>query len=37
MNMDTAIAALVRTNLKAHGLDIPGNVYFDPNPDEFET
>ncbi|MEE3392881.1 MAG: GNAT family N-acetyltransferase [Lachnospiraceae bacterium] len=28
-----AIAALVRTNLKAHGLDIPGTVCFDPNLD----
>ena len=26
---DPAVAQLVRTNLKAHGLDIPGTVYFD--------
>ena len=26
---DTALAALIRTNLKAHQLDIPGTVYFD--------
>lgn len=26
---DAALAALIRHNLKAHGLDIPGTVYFD--------
>lgn len=26
---DAALAALIRENLKAHGLDIPGTVYFD--------
>ncbi len=26
---DAALAALIRANLKAHGLDIPGTVYFD--------
>ena len=26
---DVALAALIRTNLKAHHLDIPGTVYFD--------
>ena len=28
---DTAVAELVRRNLKAHHLDIPGTVYFDEN------
>ena len=28
---DTAVAELVRSNLKAHQLDIPGTVYFDDN------
>ena len=28
---DTAVAELVRTNLKVHQLDIPGTVYFDDN------
>ncbi len=28
---DTAIAELVRNNLKAHQLDIPGTVYYDEN------
>ena len=28
---DTAVAELVRSNLKAHQLDIPGTVYFDEN------
>lgn len=28
---DTAIAELVRKNLKAHQLDLPGTVYFDEN------
>ena len=26
---DAALAALIRTNLKSHHLDIPGTVYFD--------
>ena len=26
---DAAVAKLVRSNLKAHGLDIPGTAYFD--------
>ena len=26
---DAALAALIRYNLKKHGLDIPGTVYFD--------
>ncbi|MBQ9437119.1 MAG: GNAT family N-acetyltransferase [Lachnospiraceae bacterium] len=30
-NDDTAVAELVRRNLKAHQLDIPGTVYFDEN------
>lgn len=28
---DPVIAEIVRTNLKAHGLDLPGTVYFDDN------
>lgn len=28
---DTAVAELVRSNLKTHQLDIPGTVYFDDN------
>ncbi len=28
------MARLVRSNLKAHGLDIPGTVYFDPCVDD---
>ena len=28
---DAAMAAIVRRALKAHGLDIPGTVYFDPS------
>lgn len=27
---DAQMAALVQSNLKAHGLDIPGTAYFDP-------
>ena len=27
---DAQMAALVQANLKAHGLDIPGTAYFDP-------
>ena len=30
---DKALAGIIRTNLKAHGLDIPGTVYFDDNLD----
>ena len=30
---DEALALLIRTNLKAHGLDIEGTVYFDDNLD----
>ena len=30
---DAALAGIIRTNLKAHGLDIPGTVYFDSNLD----
>lgn len=30
---DIALADIVRRNLKAHGLDIPGTVYFDDNLD----
>ena len=30
---DEALAAIIRTNLKAHKLDIPGTVYFDSNLD----
>ena len=26
---DKAIAVLIRSSLKKHGLDIPGTVYFD--------
>ena len=28
---DVAVAELIRSNLKAHRLDIPGTVYFDEN------
>ena len=28
---DTPLAELIRSNLKAHRLDIPGTVYFDEN------
>ena len=28
---DSALAALIRSILKAHGLDIPGTAYFDDN------
>lgn len=31
---NAAMALLVRGNLKAHGLDIPGTVYFDPCVDD---
>ena len=30
---DKALALLIRTNLKANALDIPGTVYFDDNLD----
>ena len=30
---DPALAALIRSSLAAHGLDIPGTVYFDPELD----
>lgn len=30
---DAALADLIRTNLKAYHLDIPGTVYFDEGPD----
>ena len=30
---DRSIAALIRSSLKKHGLDIPGTVYFDKNLD----
>ena len=30
---DSAVAGLIRTNLKAHGLDIPGTAYFDESLD----
>lgn len=32
---NTAVAALIRNNLKRHGLDIPGTAYFDPHIDRF--
>ena len=30
---DAAVAEIIRGNLKAHGLDIPGTAYFDPSLD----
>ncbi len=30
---NSAVAALIRDNLKKHSLDIPGTVYFDPHID----
>ncbi len=30
---DAAIAAIIRTNLEHHGLNLPGTVYFDPELD----
>lgn len=30
---DAALAAIIRTNLKTHQLDLPGTVYFDKNLD----
>ena len=32
-----AVAELVRTNLKAHGLDLPGTVYFDHDLDKLSV
>ena len=29
------VAGLIRSNLKQHGLDIPGTAYFDPHIDRF--
>ena len=34
---NAAIASLVRNNLKAHGLDIPGTVYFDEGLDSLSN
>ena len=34
---DPAIAALIRGNLKAHGLDIPGTAYFDEALDQLSA
>ena len=34
---DAALAALIRTNLKAHHLDIPGTVYFDDGLDHLSS
>ncbi len=34
---DAALAALIRRNLKAHGLDIPGTVYFDEGLDHLSA
>ena len=34
---DAAVAELVRTNLKAHQLDIPGTVYFDDGLDHLSA
>lgn len=34
---DARIAAIIRANLKAHGLDVPGTVYFDPELDHLST
>ena len=34
---DAALAALIRRLLKAHGLDIPGTVYFDKGLDHLST
>lgn len=34
---DAAVAELVRTNLKANGLDIPGTVYFDDGLDHLSN
>lgn len=32
-----SVAVLVRSNLKKHGLDIPGTVYFDPAVDNIHS
>ena len=32
-NDNSAIAAIIRDNLKKHGLDIPGTAYFDESLD----
>ena len=34
---DSAIAHIVRTSLAAHGLDIPGTAYFDPELDHLSA
>ena len=34
---DAAVADLIRTNLKAHHLDIPGTVYFDDGLDHISA
>ena len=34
---DSALAALIRTNLKAHDLDISGTVYFDEGLDHLSV
>lgn len=34
---DSALAELIRYNLKANGLDIPGTVYFDPELDHLSN
>jgi len=34
---DAALAAIIRDNLKARGLDIPGTVYFDSNLDHLSS
>jgi len=34
---DAALAALIRSNLKAHHLDIPGTVYFDAGLDHLSA
>ncbi len=34
---DAALAALIRSNLKAHQLDVPGTVYFDEGLDHLSS
>jgi putative acetyltransferase len=34
---DASIASIIRANLKAHHLDIPGTAYFDPHLDHLST
>ena len=34
---DAAVAALVRDNLRAHGLDVPGTAYYDENLDHLSA